>query len=57
MTKQEGIVSKDCSNCRFSKEASPYKVLMRCRIDKKVYSQPHCCDRWEPLIFYKEGMV
>ena len=37
----------DCSNCRFSKQAAPYKVLLECALDMEGKLQPHTCDRWE----------
>lgn len=36
----------DCSNCRFSKEAVPYKVLLECEIDTGLKLQPYTCSRW-----------
>ena len=40
----------DCTNCRFSKGISPYKVILECKIDMEGKLQPHTCNRWENLI-------
>ena len=39
----------DCSNCRFSKQVAPYKVLLECEIDMETKIQPCTCNRWEGL--------
>ncbi len=40
----------DCSNCRFSRQVAPYKVLLECEIDMETKIQPHTCNRWGNLI-------
>jgi len=44
----------DCSNCRFSKEVAPYKVVLQCILDNCYYDQPHTCDKWKNALFLSE---
>ncbi len=39
----------DCSNCRYSKQVAPYKVMLECEIDMETKLQPHTCKRWDSL--------
>ena len=39
----------DCSNCRFSRQVAPYKVVLECEIDMETKLQPHTCNRWSLL--------
>jgi len=41
----------DCSNCRFSRQVAPYKVILECEIDLETKLQPHTCNRWTSLIW------
>lgn len=36
----------DCSNCRFSKQVAPYKVILECEIDMETKIQPYTCKNW-----------
>ncbi len=40
-----------CSNCGFSKQVAPYKVILKCEIDKESKLQLHTCDRWKRLLY------
>ena len=52
--KETGI--HDCSNCQYSIEVAPYKVVLKCKLDIKIYEQPHTCDRWESLLAAYRGV-
>lgn len=45
-----GKETHDCSNCRFSREIAPYKVLLECQIDMEIYTQPYTCNRWASIL-------
>ncbi len=36
MTEQE---QHDCSNCKFSKQVAPYKILLECELDMETVSE------------------
>jgi len=41
---------RDCSNCRFSKQVAPYKIMLECEIDMETKLMPHTCNGWENII-------
>jgi hypothetical protein len=43
-------MNKDCTNCRFSKQVAPYKIMLECEIDMETKLQPHTCNRWSSLL-------
>ena len=52
MDKKEQIKEiHDCSNCRFSKQVAPYKVILECELDMETKIQPQTCNRWEGLLY------
>ncbi len=44
------IEGRGCSNCRYSIEVAPYKVLLGCKLTEQVEIQPYTCSRWGSLL-------
>ena len=50
LTQEQVKERTDCSNCRFSKQVAPYKVILECEIDMKTKLMPHTCNRWQSIL-------